>query len=95
MHLPTTTIAENHMKNIPHQIPALTDKQARDLGRRIVTDSKSVRVKFGKTNGRNVLHVFVPGTSVSRTIQTLGQWESHPANVKTARKHKEEEPKNG
>ena len=72
-------------------INTLSDKDARVLATRIVKEASDVRVKFGKTNGENVLHVFVPGSaSLGRTIRNAAGWENHPANVKTSRKRNEE-----
>lgn len=65
--------------------PPLTEKDARALGKQIVKDGKNVRVKFGRTNGRVVLHVYVPGTNLSRTIDNAADWESHPANERARR----------
>lgn len=64
----------------------LTDKAARELGKAIAKESNTVRIKFGKTNGRNVLYVFVPGKNdLGYTIQSYGEWELHPANDKIKR----------
>lgn len=53
----------------------------RALGKRIAKENKNVRVKFGTTNGKTVLHVYVPGSnSLGATISTYSEWEDHPAN---------------
>lgn len=39
---------------------------------------REVRVKVGRTNGQDVLHVRdIPGRN-SRTIKGLGEWVNHP-----------------
>lgn len=71
--------------------PPLTDKAARNLGRQIAKDSSAARVKFGKTNGLNVLHVFVPGRNdLGRTISAAAEWELHPANERARKSRREE-----
>lgn len=67
----------------------LSEDDARKLARRIVKDSPDVRVKFGNTNGRITLHVYVPGSSVSRTIYNEAGWDSHPANQRAIRNKNE------
>lgn len=68
----------------PNDFPDLV--AARKFGKKIVKDASNVRVKFGKTNGRICLHVFVPGHDTSgRTIYTPGEWENHPANTRAMR----------
>lgn len=67
-------------------ISRLTEKSARALGTQIVKDNKNVRVKFGRTNGEIVLHVFVPGkNNLSRTITNASDWDDHPANERARR----------
>lgn len=64
----------------------LTEKGARDLARQIVKDASNARVKFGNTNGRICLHVFVPGSNdQGRTIYNAAGWDSHPANQRASR----------
>ncbi len=59
----------------------LTESQAKELGRRIVKESAGARVKFGRTNGQVVLHIYVPGSNeLGRTIKSEAEWENHPAN---------------
>lgn len=71
-------------KDNPNDFPDLVS--ARKFGKKIVKDASDVRVKFGKTNGRICLHVFVPGHDTSgRTIYTPGEWENHPANMRTVK----------
>lgn len=76
------------MKNLIH--PPLTDKQASALATQIVKDDGRVRVKFGRTNGRPVLHVYVPGSPISRTIESYGEWENHPSFRAKAKRKAEE-----
>lgn len=71
----------------------LTDTQSRALARRIVTDNGAARVKFGRTNGEIVLHVFVDGagrgTRSSFTIKSLSEWEACPLNERIKRNERE------
>lgn len=71
------------MKNLPTDFPTMD--AARKFGKQVVKDGSNVRVKFGKTNGRICLHVFVPGATLGRTIYTPGEWENHPANQRQRR----------
>lgn len=59
-------------------------KADRDLAARFVKEGDDVRVKFGRTNGHIVFHVYQPG-GLSRTIRTASDWEEHPANVSIKR----------
>lgn len=73
----------------------LTDKGARDLARQIVKDASNARVKFGTTNGRICLHVYVPGRNdMGRTIFNSSGWDAHPANQRSQRNKRfaEEQP---
>lgn len=66
-----------------------TEKTSRELARQIVKDANDVRVKFGRTNGEIVLHVYVPG-GISRTIKTAAEWDDHPSNEPGRNKRREE-----
>jgi hypothetical protein len=72
-------------RNITSTKPSLTERDARQLAKQIVKDASNVRVKFGTTNGRLCLHVYVPGSTVGRTIYSAGEWDSHPANQRANR----------
>jgi hypothetical protein len=75
----------------------LTDSEARSLATRVVKDTKSARVKFGRTNGEPVLHVIVPAESArneygdadptvaSFTVKNASEWEECPLNQRHAR----------
>jgi hypothetical protein len=77
--LPTT-------KDNPSPRPPLSAKEARALAKQIVKDGKNVRVKPGVTNGKNVLHVWVPGRNdLGVTIDSAAQWDLHPANERVRR----------
>lgn len=71
----------------------LNETQSRALARRIVTDSGAARVKFGRTNGQIVLHVFVDGaghgTRSSFTVKSLAEWERCPLNSRMQRNERE------
>lgn len=68
----------------------LSDKDARALAKQIAKDSQGVRVKFGQTNGVNVLHVIASDPNASsRTIKTRGEWEIHPANLRAKKGSKD------
>lgn len=56
----------------------MTDQEARNLGRTVAQTSHGVRVKFGKTNGLNCLHLI--SNCGSRTIYSAAEWDAHPAN---------------
>lgn len=72
---------------------SLSDKAAHVLARQIVSEASNVRVKRGRTNGKNVLHVFVPGDNKSgRTISCAADWETHPANEQAAKQQHESVP---
>ncbi len=72
---------------------SLSDKDARSLARQIVKDAPHVRVKTGRTNGNNVLHVFVPGDNkLARTISCAADWETHPANEQALKQQHESVP---
>lgn len=59
--------------------------EGRKLARRIVKEAPGVRVKFGNTNGRECLHVYIPGATLGRTIYSAGEWENHPANPRVSK----------
>lgn len=70
--------------------PSLSDKDARALATRIVKDARSTRVKFGKTNGRIVLHAIsrdenVEPTERAFTLTSASDWEVCPLNVRVSR----------
>ena len=66
--------------------PELTEKAARALAKQIVKDGKNVRVKRGITNGKHVLHVYVPGRNdMGVTIDNASDWHDHPANERVRR----------
>jgi hypothetical protein len=65
--------------------------EARKVARRIVKDAPSARVKFGRTNGRECFHVYVPGAILGSTVYSYGEWETlnHPANQRGQRQKNE------
>lgn len=65
--------------------------EARKVARRIVKDAPGVRVKFGRTNGRECFHVYVPGATLGATVYSYGEWEAlnHPANQRSNRQRNE------
>lgn len=66
--------------------PELTEKSRRALAKQIAKDGRNVRVKMGMTNGKLVLHVFVPGRNdMGQTIDSAAQWDLHPANERVRR----------
>lgn len=69
---------------------SLTDKEARKLSRQIVTDSNTVIVKFGQTNGRRVLHVNDTKAGRSFTVSSAADWDDCPLNNRSRRKRREE-----
>lgn len=64
----------------------LSDRDAQALAKSIVKEQGNVRVKFGKTNGQNLLHVFVPGENeMGFVVRSAADWEDHPANERARR----------
>lgn len=62
----------------------MSDKEARLLARQIAKQSKCL-IKFGKTNGRNCLHVKLPGVG-SETFYQLSEWTYHRWNFNNQKK---------
>jgi hypothetical protein len=65
----------------------MSDKEARLLARQVAKQSKCI-VKFGKTNGRNCLHLRLPGNG-SETIYTPAEWTYHRWNRNNEKKERE------
>lgn len=59
--------------------------EARALAKQVVKDSNGARVKFGRTNGQIVLHVFEPGGR-GFTIAHAGEWAECPINPERTRR---------
>jgi hypothetical protein len=56
-------------------------QESRKLATRVAKESTNVVVKFGKTNGRNCLHLRVLGESPdSQTIYSVEEWNLHQWN---------------
>jgi hypothetical protein len=63
----------------------MTDKSANSLAKRIRRESTDkVRIVFGHTNGKTVLHVINQGLAdkrfASNTIRSAVEWYYHPWN---------------
>lgn len=75
----------------------LTEAEARGLATQVVKDTKSARVKIGRTNGAPRLHVMIPAdqalndagvgdpTLASYTIRDNSDWETCPLNQRLKR----------
>lgn len=72
----------------------MTQKEARELATRVAKESHGVRVKFGRTNGRECLHLIVnhpdQGFSYSETIYESWEWEEHEENYAARPKRREQ-----
>ena len=71
----------------------MTDTNARALAKRIVKDNGAARVRFGRTNGRVVLHVrdekCKDRSRSSFTIAAPGEWDTCPLNSRMRRNDRE------
>lgn len=67
-----------------------TDKDARELAKRVAQESSGVKIKFGNVNGRPVLHIVNENIEDRRVrsndIRNVAEWIEHPWNRTTQRK---------
>lgn len=67
-------------------------QESRKLATRVAKESSSVVIKFGRTKGKNCLHLRLLGdTPDSQTIYSVEEWNLHPWNFANRPKKKKDE----